>query len=93
MTYLIISIYDGGYVFGVLDNGKYFSRRDISEKANIADMLYDIYNKNILEEYLKEHYREYDLVVICEDGYAEKIIERRYLNGSKKKDKSSGHNG
>ena len=67
MKYLIVSIYDSGWGFSVCDNGKVIEAREeyesYSEFVNFA-------------EWLKNKYKDYDLVVICEDGNVQVVVDK-----------------
>lgn len=71
MKYLIVSIYDCGCNFSVCDSSKLI---DAEEEYNIyIDFDVDF------SEWLKNKYKDYDLVIICEDGDTQVIVDKTEL--------------
>ena len=68
MKYLIVSIYDSGCEFSVCDNGRVIEAREeygiyIGFDVNFAN-------------WLKKKYKDYDLIVICEDGSTQVVVDK-----------------
>ena len=68
MKYLIVSIYDCGYGFSVCDNGKII-------KAKEEYGIYIGFDVNFAN-WLKKKYKDYDLIVICEDGNTKVVVDK-----------------
>lgn len=74
MKYVIMSIYDGWYRYTININGKeYDEDSEICKKAYKA---VDSENKDI-NDYLLEEFKEYDLIVICDNGNIEILKDNR----------------
>lgn len=67
---LIVSIYDGGYNISIY-NGRLFNRDQI-EKLKSSNKLSQLYNLISLYsdyiDFIKNNFKEYDEIIICEDG-------------------------
>ena len=74
MNYVIISIYDGMYGFDVLENGEHIEEK---REKKLASKICDLCNNNRTYEnfynFLKDYYKDYDLIIVSEDGMAEVI--------------------
>ena len=68
MKYLIVSIYDSGWEFGVCDNGTHIPRRDKDDHPNQVYRMFNNLASFEFREWLKKEYEDYDLIVLCEDG-------------------------
>lgn len=68
MKYLIVSIYDCGYGFSVCDNGNLIEAK---EKYGI----YDNFDVDF-GDWLKKKYKDYDLIVICEDDNTKVVVDK-----------------
>ena len=83
MTYLIISIYDGGHGFSVCENGKVIPQTITTEESFHAPnpeiakyevaYLKGLHGKSIWDEPWKQEFAklDYDLIIVCEDGGVE----------------------
>ena len=78
MKYVIISIYDSWYQYSVNINGILYD-----ETTKKAKDLYNLYwnptNENMFrffEQRLLIKYRNYDLIVLCEDGFIQILKDR-----------------
>jgi hypothetical protein len=72
MKYLIVSIYDSGYGFSICDNGKVIFE---SEEEYLTYVNFDV----DFREWLKNKYKDYDLIIICEDGGTQVVVDRTKL--------------
>lgn len=77
MKYVIISIYDGMYGFDVLENGEHI---EAEREKEIGKKLCELRNErwceaqqNKVRNFLKDYYKDYDLIIISEDGWAEVV--------------------
>ena len=70
MNYVIISIYDGMCGFDVLENGEHIKP---SREREIALKIIEVSKTNSIHEFLKDYYKDYDLIIISEDGVAEAV--------------------
>lgn len=68
MKYLIVSIYDSGCGFSICDNGKVIEAREE----------YGIYIGFDIDfgDWLKNKYKDYGLIVICEDGNTQVVVDK-----------------
>lgn len=66
MKYLIVSIYDSGYKFSICRNGKVYPSNKNGKYLPEYDAYWMGYDVG-LNKYL-EKYKDYDLIVVCEDG-------------------------
>lgn len=69
MKYVIVSIYELGCYFSVCDNGEVYEKKDIFHRSSYEYGLYENHPSSF-NELLENHYRDYDLIVVCEDGIA-----------------------
>ena len=72
---LIISIYDSGYGFSIMLNGKIYLM-----ESKVANRIWKVYRKNSLStfyEFLKGNYPCYH-IIICENGDIWKFQEGLY---------------
>ena len=73
MKYLIVSIYDCGCEFSVCNNGKEVIDSEEEYNAYIDHIDFDDID---FGEWLKNKYKDYDLIVICEDGNTQVIVDK-----------------
>lgn len=69
MKYVVVSIYDAGYDFNVNKNGKpqFFVNDEFDKYFDLA---------GDFDEWLKEKYKDYDLIIVCEDGEIEILKDK-----------------
>ena len=82
MKYLIVSIYDSGYGFSICDNGNYIPKFKITKISCEEYKWYDELIESAFYHKLKKKYNDYDLIVVCEDGEVEVLVDR--TNGENK---------
>ncbi len=78
MNYLIISIYDSGYVWSVKTNNNFCNRQQYIKGDSIKgleNLLDKIDSLDIDYSYIR--CLDYDFIVICEDGCIEILKDRR----------------
>lgn len=82
MKYLIVSIYDSAYGFSVCDNGKYIPKFKVNKNTCEEYKWYDELIAPVFYYKLKKKYSNYDLIIVCEDGEVEVLVDR--TNGETK---------
>ena len=69
MKYVIVSIYDSGYGFMLCDNGE-CRYRELENEEDYTEEYYAYLNGHF-REWLLNRFKDYDLIVVCEDGNVE----------------------
>ena len=82
MKYLIVSIYDSGYGFSVCDNGKYIPKFKVTKASCEEYKWYYELIEPVFYYKLKKKYSDYDLIIVCEDGEVEVLVDK--INGETK---------
>ena len=68
MKYVIVSVYDTGYGFEVCDNGSCKYKYDANDNAIPEFRAYNSLLGIEFNDWLKERFKDYDLIVVAEDG-------------------------
>lgn len=82
MKYLIISIYDDGYGFGICDGGSYIEKYQYCDYRQQDDNVHEIcmnyhqLTRKSWQEWLKENYEDYSLITVCQDGEITVLVDR-----------------
>lgn len=76
MKYLIVSIYDSGYEFSVCKNGRVYQKYSKNGKYVTEAKVYLVGYGEVLRDYLEKKYKDYDLIVICEDGNTQVVVDK-----------------
>lgn len=78
MNFVIVGIYDSWYYFSININGKLYERGTKIVKDAYKAYWHNDNENQTFDDYLLETYKDYDLIVVCEDGFIE------ILKGGKK---------
>lgn len=77
MKYIVVSVYNNGCDFNVCKSGWFIDTIDAKTQKPCAELaMYQNHKSEDFRKWLKQTYEDYDLIIVCEDGDIEVLIDR-----------------